>query len=419
MPENERVGTSSPSLEEWVADCRSRQARIVFTNGCFDILHAGHIFLLRQARSHGDVLVVGLNSDESVRKNKGPSRPINSAEDRKCILEALRFVDRVEIFEERTPLNLIRRIRPDVLVKGADYRKEEIVGAREVEGWGGKVVRGKLLPGRSTTDMLQAASENRTDRASENGKRSERVVAVIPARFASKRFPGKMLAPLGGKPLIRVVAENVKRMGFFDDVIVAVDDEKIAKAAKEAGVKVCMTRDDLPSGTDRIASALRGTDASIVVNVQGDEPFLKREAVEKVIEELRKDSRADMGTLAERLEDEELARNPNITKVVMDEKGFALYFSRVPIPYRRDREAPRPRVYYKHVGLYVFRRSVLEEFSRWKVGRLEREEKLEQLRFLEQGKRIKVVVCEETGALGIDLPEDLARAEKEMKKENE
>lgn len=127
----------------------------VFTNGCFDIVHAGHIKLLCEARQLGDRLVVGMNSDDSVRRLKGPSRPRVSQVDRKTVLEAIRYVDEVVIFDEDTPLELIKRIRPDVLVKGADYRAAEIVGADEVRSWGGKVVRVELLEGRSTTELLR------------------------------------------------------------------------------------------------------------------------------------------------------------------------------------------------------------------------------------------------------------------------
>lgn len=145
------------SAREWADDQRRVGNRIVFTNGCFDILHAGHIHLLKTARAFGDVLCVGVNTDSSVRRLKGESRPKNSEEDRQTVLEAIRYVDKVLLFEEDTPLELIKAVRPDVLVKGSDYTESEIVGATEVASWGGAVECVTLLPGRSTTALLSGS----------------------------------------------------------------------------------------------------------------------------------------------------------------------------------------------------------------------------------------------------------------------
>ncbi len=156
-----------PVLAARLADVRRRGGSVVFTNGCFDVIHAGHVKLLAAARSHGDFLVVGLNSDASVRRLKGSGRPRNRQSDRRAVLEAIRFVDAVVIFSDPTPLRLVRALKPDVLVKGADYGKGEIVGEDDVKGWGGAVVRVPLLAGRSTTKLLLGTGA----RAKKSGRR--------------------------------------------------------------------------------------------------------------------------------------------------------------------------------------------------------------------------------------------------------
>jgi 3-deoxy-manno-octulosonate cytidylyltransferase (CMP-KDO synthetase) len=240
-----------------------------------------------------------------------------------------------------------------------------------------------------------------------------RIVGVIPARYASSRFPGKALAELGGKPMVQHVVERAARATLLDEVLVATDDARIAEAVGRFGGKACMTSPTHPSGTDRIAEVVRGLPCDLVVNIQGDEPLIEPAVIDQAVGPLAGDSSINMGTLARPMGVEEAA-DPSKVKVVVDREGFALYFSRARIPYTRD-DAPLPaeRPYLLHMGLYVYRRETLLRLAGLPPTPLEERERLEQLRALEHGIRIRVVV---TGhqSFGVDTPADLERVRRMM-----
>lgn len=240
-----------------------------------------------------------------------------------------------------------------------------------------------------------------------------KVAIIIPARWASTRFPGKPLHLLAGKPLLQHVWEKCQRVSGVDRIIVATDDMRIAEAAFSFGAEVALTSDKHPTGTDRIAEVSSGLPRhSIVINAQGDEPFLNPKLLESLIAVLAKNPEADMATAACPLADEDLD-NPHCVKVVTDLASRALYFSRLPIPVNRDGKGiPRLR----HLGIYAYRRRFLLEFVTWKQTPLEKAESLEQLRALEHGAKICVVPTPHAG-IGVDTPEDAARAEQILKAE--
>ena len=234
------------------------------------------------------------------------------------------------------------------------------------------------------------------------------IVAIIPARFGSTRLHGKPLASIGGKPMIQWVYERAKGSLLLSDIIVATDDERILKAVKSFGGKAVMTGKELRSGTDRVAEAISGIPAEIVVNIQGDEPLIDSRMIDDAIRPLLDCPDILLGTLKTRITDEEQYHDPNVVKVVTDKEGFALYFSRSPIPYGSAPFKVNALLPYKHVGLYVFRRDFLMQFSRLEPSALEKMENLEQLRAIENGFRIKVV---ETACnpISVDTPEDLEK----------
>jgi 3-deoxy-manno-octulosonate cytidylyltransferase (CMP-KDO synthetase) len=243
-------------------------------------------------------------------------------------------------------------------------------------------------------------------------------VVVIPARYASTRFPGKPLADLGGRPMIVRVAQQAARSGAAE-VIVATDHAAVERAAKKAGFAVAMTRSDHASGTDRLAEvvATRGFAARrIIVNVQGDEPFISPALIRRVAENLTAHEQAAIATACHRIEDAAEVANPNVVKVVFDAHGYALYFSRAPIPYARDeyakgmRSIPPGLPVYRHLGIYAYRAAFLRDFKRLKAPAIERFEALEQLRALHAGYRISVEITRLAPHPGIDTPEDLERA---------
>ena len=243
--------------------------------------------------------------------------------------------------------------------------------------------------------------------------KSGKVVGVIPSRWGSTRFPGKSLALIAGKPLVVRVLERVRLAKRLDEVWVATDDERIRSAVEAAGGKAVMTKPDHPSGTDRIAEAVAGTDAEVVLNIQGDEPLIDPGLIDAVAESLEGDGAWDMATAATPIGSAEELWSPDVVKVVTDGAGGALYFSRSPIPHVRGAAAgsdPVEGAHWRHVGLYGYRRAFLEKMVRTPVCELERLEKLEQLRALWLGGRIRVLFCEESG-VGVDRPEDVARVE--------
>lgn len=242
------------------------------------------------------------------------------------------------------------------------------------------------------------------------------VLAVIPARYASARFPGKALVSLGGKPMIQRVWERVRQASSPDAILVATDDERIRSAVMAFGGEAVMTRADHRSGTERVAEVAAGrSDAELIVNVQADEPLLEPAAIDAAVEALRSNTDVHVATLAVPIGNPAEIMDPNVVKTVLDFDGNALYFSRAPIPWVRDRAGPVHAKHLKHLGLYAFRRDALLEFDTFPVGDLERIEQLEQLRWLENGYRIRVVETE-YDSIGVDTPEDAARVEQLLAK---
>ncbi len=249
------------------------------------------------------------------------------------------------------------------------------------------------------------------------------VLIVIPARYNSTRFPGKVLAMLEGSPVVEHVYRACLDSTLADRVVVATDHEKVEKAVKDFGGDVVITSSEHPSGTDRAAEVAKSMDYDIIVNVQGDEPLIKAEMIDDVAALLIEDSSADMGTLVKRIGTVEEYINPNVVKVTCDKKGFALYFSRAPIPYFRDymgidskgiasvSEKLTIQYCYKHIGIYSYRRDVLLSLSALPQTDIEKAEKLEQLRALYNGYRIKTKETEHE-TIGVDTPEDLERVRK-------
>jgi 3-deoxy-manno-octulosonate cytidylyltransferase (CMP-KDO synthetase) len=247
------------------------------------------------------------------------------------------------------------------------------------------------------------------------------VVAIIPARYGSTRLPGKPLACIGGKPMIQHVYESAAKAKGLDRLLVATDDRRVEKTVRSFGGEVFMTSKDHASGTDRLAEVAQKIKADWFVNVQGDLPFIQSKTITRAIQPMRRDPSIPMGTVATPIFDEAEWRNPNIVKVLMDREGFALYFSRSPIPYVRNgavdlngnkltRGGKRRLWGNRHLGLYVYRRDFLLKFARLRPTAYEQIESLEQLRALAYGHRIFVAIVYEHSD-EVDTPEDLAKAE--------
>ena len=253
-------------------------------------------------------------------------------------------------------------------------------------------------------------------------KTQTKISAVIPARYGSTRFEGKPLADILGKPMIQYVYEGVCQSKLIDEVIVATDDERISDVVKSFGGKAIMTSPTHFTGTDRVAEVAKKLKSEIIVNVQGDEPLIKGDIIDKAIRPLLTDDTLQLSTLMTRIEEVRDWLNPHIVKVVADQKNFALYFSRSPIPFPRELQIgrlesnpfgtnrPLPKRVFKHIGVYVFRRKFLLQFSKMKPTPLEKLEKLEQLRALENGYRIKVTHVNYE-PLCVDTPEDIQKVE--------
>lgn len=241
------------------------------------------------------------------------------------------------------------------------------------------------------------------------------IVGIIPARFASTRLMGKPLADIGGKPMIQRTYESCLTSKLLHKVVIAVDDEKILEAAKGFGAEAYMTPKDLPSGSDRIAYVAEKINADIIVNIQGDEPFIQGRMIDQAIEPLLFDKAVEVATLVKKIDKVDELKSPSIPKVVFDYNNFALYFSRSPIPFVRDAKSNLDKVnsgdIYKHIGLYVYKKKALLKFTSLKPTDLENIEKLEQLRMLENGMRIKIVVTEYE-SFSVDTPKDLELARK-------
>jgi 3-deoxy-manno-octulosonate cytidylyltransferase (CMP-KDO synthetase) len=238
-----------------------------------------------------------------------------------------------------------------------------------------------------------------------------KIIAVIPARYASTRFPAKLMQDLGGKTVILKTYESAINTQLFDDVFVVTDSDLIYDEIVSHGGKAIKSIKEHESGSDRIAEAVENLEVDIVINVQGDEPFIDAEPLAKVIEVFRNDldKKVDLASLMREITNEDDINNPNNVKVVVDQNGFALYFSRSVIPYPREKNVGVR--YMQHIGIYAFRKQALLDFYSLPMQSLEASEKLEQLRYLEFGKRIKMVETTHVG-IGIDTPEDLEKARK-------
>jgi len=235
------------------------------------------------------------------------------------------------------------------------------------------------------------------------------IVAVIPARYAATRFPGKLMQVLGNKTIIRHVYDNTIATGLFNDVFVVTDSDIIYKEIKGNGGKAIMSKKEHESGSDRIAEAVAEMNVDVIVNVQGDEPFIKKDPLEKLVS-LFNDPNVQVASLMRKISKEE-AVNSNNVKVVADKSGYALYFSRSIIPYQRD--AKMNANYFLHVGVYAYKKDILMNFTKWPQSSLEKTEKLEQLRYLENGIKIKMAETDYNN-IAIDTPEDLERAKSSL-----
>lgn len=236
-----------------------------------------------------------------------------------------------------------------------------------------------------------------------------KIISMIPARYQASRFPAKLMQDLGGKPVILRTYEAAVATKLFDEVYVVTDSEEIFGLIKNSGGKVLMSQEEHESGSDRIAEAVSNMEVDVVINVQGDEPFTDKESLSKLVEVFKKDdsNEIDLASLMTPIKDWDEISNPNTVKVIVDNRNFALYFSRSPIPFPRNKEAHT--IYYKHKGVYAFRKRALMDFKRLPMLPLEETEKIEAIRFLEYGRKIKMVETHVTG-IEIDTPEDLEKA---------
>lgn len=235
---------------------------------------------------------------------------------------------------------------------------------------------------------------------------TNKTIACIPARYAATRFPAKLMQFLGEKTVIRTTYENTVATGLFDEVIVITDSDIIFQEITTHGGKAMMSKKEHESGSDRIAEAVQEMNVDVVVNVQGDEPFVNKDVLEKLVAAFQ-DPSVEVASVMHPSADAEYLSNPNFAKVVVDKDSNALYFSRALIPF--DRQSGLPVTYYKHIGIYAFRKENLLHFTQWPIGKLEQVEKLEQLRYLENGVKIRMVTTEYSG-IGIDTPAELEKA---------
>ena len=236
-----------------------------------------------------------------------------------------------------------------------------------------------------------------------------KIIAAIPARYAASRFPGKLLADLNGKPVIQHTYENVNQSGLFDQVIIVTDSSQIESAVLGFGGDIVRSQKDHKCGSDRIAEAVFDLDVDIVINVQGDEPFIRSEGLASLIEVFKSDSRKDIDLASLMIPISDEINNPNVVKVITDLCNRALYFSRSAIPYQKANQT-HAKV-YKHVGVYAFRKNALIDFYEHAPTPLELAEQIEAIRYLEMGKTIQMIETQFEG-VGIDVPEDLDRAKK-------
>ena len=240
-----------------------------------------------------------------------------------------------------------------------------------------------------------------------------KIIAMIPARYAATRFPAKLMQMLGDKTVIRHTYDNAVQTGLFDQVMVVTDSDIIYQEIVSHGGSAKMSKREHESGSDRIAEAVEDLDVDIVLNIQGDEPFVQKEPLEKLLEVFKKDNQVQVASLMQVLKEQKLIDDPNYVKVAVDINMNALFFSRSVIPYPRDKNIAS--IYYEHIGVYAFRKQALLDFTNWPITPLEAAEKVECLRYLENGVPMKMVVTEYMG-IEIDTLEDLQRAEKLLAK---
>lgn len=244
-----------------------------------------------------------------------------------------------------------------------------------------------------------------------------KIIAMIPARYAATRFPYKLMQPLGSKTVIRSTYDNTVATGLFNEVYVVTDHEIIFKEITDHGGKAMMSKAQHESGSDRIAEAVQDMDADIVLNVQGDEPFVNKELLSALLDVFRNDpeKKIQVSSPVKKITDLSQVSNPNIVKVAVDKQMNSLLFSRSPVPYHRD-ETLQP-IYYEHIGVYAFRKEALLQFTKWEMTPLEAVEKIECLRYLENGVQLRMVETNDAG-VKIDVPEDLLKAESYLQSMN-
>ena len=241
------------------------------------------------------------------------------------------------------------------------------------------------------------------------------VIGVIPARYSSARFAGKVLADIMGKPMLQHVWERAKRSRILDDLIIACDHEIVLGVAREFGAHAVMTSKEHTCGTDRISEVVNPLEVKVVINIQADEPLIHPMMIDSVARALLEDSAINMATLMKKIEDVQQITDPNVVKVVVDKNNFALYFSRAPIPFLAPNAEIDQVNYYKHIGLYAYTKDFLFTYKNLPVSNLEKTEKLEQLRVLAEGFKIKVIQTP-FDTIGVDTPEDLERVRKQLQK---
>jgi 3-deoxy-manno-octulosonate cytidylyltransferase (CMP-KDO synthetase) len=243
------------------------------------------------------------------------------------------------------------------------------------------------------------------------------VIGVIPARYSSTRFEGKVLADILGKPMLQHVWERAKQARVLDDLLIACDDERVLEASREFGAKVIFTAKGHISGTDRIIEVVNPLDVKVVVNIQGDEPLIHPIMIDMAAQALLDDKTVSIATIMKQIENIRDIDNPDVVKVVVDKNNFALYFSRAAIPFRARNSEVQSPVYYKHIGLYAYTKDFLFTYRNLPVSSLEDTEKLEQLRVLQEGYRIKVIETK-YDTIGVDTPEDLEKVKKYLRKQD-
>lgn len=241
------------------------------------------------------------------------------------------------------------------------------------------------------------------------------VIGVIPVRYGSTRFAGKVLADILGKPMLQRVYEQAKKAVVLDDLLIACDDDRILDAAKNFGAKAVLTAKAHASGTDRIIEAIDTVDARIVINIQGDEPLIHPAMIDAAAQAMLDDASLCMATLIKKIEDPKDIRDPNVVKAVLDKNNFALYFSRATIPYHAQNSEVKFPVYYKHIGLYAYTKDFLFTYKNLPVSDLEKAECLEQLRILEKGFRIKAIETQ-FDTIGVDTAQDLEKVKEYLQR---